>query len=140
MGITIEQLKQWDTLGIKKHLEIVDGYIASGLELDDLTIHYGVEQDRCAAILHGYRFGVGSAFEDDFDSIKKYKGIPFRWIEQYVSAYYPGLTDENPEDAWINLESYLDIYQPNWKVVLGSSKHSMFRLSKQELEDNSSNE
>lgn len=137
MGITKEQLTQIEIFGIKKHLQIVDGYIASGLELDDLTIHYGIDQESCAIILHGYNFGLGSSFHDSFDSIRKYKAFPFSWIDQYVSTYYPGLLNENVDEIEINFESFLENYQPNWRAIAGASKRKMFGLSKHEQESNS---
>lgn len=134
MSVTMEQLKQIEPLGIKKHVQIVDGYIASGLLIDDITIHYAVDQGTISTILHSYGFGLGSDFGDDFDSIKKYKGVPFHLIEQYVSTYFPGLLNESSEHADINLDSYLNIYQPNWRMISGQSKHNLFGLSEQELE------
>lgn len=136
MAIAFEQMEKIKALGLRKHVQIVDGYIATGLDLDDLTIHYGLEQKVCIDILHGYGFGLGSIYGDTYDSKKKYKSIPFRLIENYVSVNYPGLIDKDLNDEGISIEFYLDNYQPNWRGLDDCTKHSMFTLSKKEMEGN----
>ncbi len=136
MSITFEELQKLEDLDLKKHLQIVDGYIATGLELDDITIHYAVDQERIALVLHSYGFGLGSLFGDEKDARKNYKGVPFHMIEEFVSAYFPGFLTES-EDTAITLDDFLAMHYPDWKSQISKTKSSIFYLSQDEMQGKS---
>ena len=136
MSITYEEQQLIESLGIKKHVEIVDGYIATGLDLDDITIHYGVDQERIIMVLHGYGFSVGSFAGDKEDSKKSFKKLPFHLVEAYISAHFPGILTESDEKQ-TTLNIWLDQNQPDWKNHLTKTKSSMFYLSPEETHDKS---
>jgi hypothetical protein len=162
MGISFEDLNRVSRFGVKKHIEIVDGYISSGLSLDDLTIHYGVDQESIAMILHGYGFYLGPAYGDPFDSKNKYKGLPFVLVQEFVSSAFPGFqkTDNGSickgqaDDGSVcegsmdngsvckdcHLESFLDAAHPGWRMPQYKEKKSMFYLSPEELKMDPSKE
>ena len=135
MAITKEELQMIEAIGLRKHIQIIDGYIATGLDIDDITIHYAIDQASIAMILHGYGFGLGLLYGDEFDSKKKYKGVPFPLVEEFVTACFPGF--QNDEKVELNtIDHYLDLHDPNWKNHLMKYKGNMFSLSEDELQGN----
>ncbi len=150
MSITIEEREQIKNLGLKKHVHLVDGYIASGLDMDDLTIHYAVDQGRIQLVLRGYGFYPNPGSKDQFDAKGKYKSIPYQFVEEFISAFYPGIlaeeTEAKPEGITVaeavieteteqvSLENYLDINHPGWRNSQHLKRSSLFHLSDEELQ------
>jgi hypothetical protein len=141
MSITFEEFQKIEMLDLKKHIQLVDSYISSGLDIDDITIRYAVDQERVLIVLHGYGFSAGPAYGDDSDTKKKYKGIAFPYVEAYITAYYPGLitgirmdnTNSQTFDKHMAIEDFLDENFPDWRSSLSQQKSSLFGISTDEL-------
>ena len=143
MSITIEEREQIEHLGVKKHVHLVDGYIASGLDMDDLTIHYAVDQERIQLVLRGYGFYPNPRSKDQFDAKRKYKGIPYQFVEEFITAFYPGILagedaaekeiETGTETEQVTLEDFLDKNHPGWRNSQHHAKSSLFHLSDEEL-------
>lgn len=129
MSITLEECKKIESLGLKKHVQLVDGYISTGLDIDDITIHYAVDQEQILMVLHAYGFTAGPEYGDETDSKRKYKKLPFHYVEAYVSAHFPGIVTDDT-----TIEEFLDSYDPNWLSGTFRTKSSLFGLSEEELQ------
>jgi hypothetical protein len=134
LSITIEEREQIKDLGVKKHMHLVDGYIASGLDMDDLTIHYAVDQERIQLVLRGYGFYPDPWSKEQFDSRRKYKGIPYHFVEEFITAFYPGILADETETEQVTLENFLDRYHPGWRNSQHLTRSSLFHLSDEELQ------
>ncbi|QOX63260.1 hypothetical protein FRZ06_07820 [Anoxybacterium hadale] len=141
MAITSEEYKKIEMLNLDKHIQLVDGYIATGLDIDDITIHYAVDQERILIVLHSYGFSAGPVHGDETDSKKMYKGLPFQYIEAYVKEYYPGFIEEANEKHntditsvnHITIEQFLNENHPDWCSRISKTKSSLFGISTAEL-------
>lgn len=40
--------------------------------------------------------------------------LPRFLIEEYVEKFYPGIASENPQNDWINIDSYLQMFHAGW--------------------------
>ena len=40
--------------------------------------------------------------------------LPRSLIEEYVEKFYPGIASENPQNDWINIDSYLQMFHAGW--------------------------
>ncbi|MDF3002921.1 MAG: hypothetical protein K0Q48_3040 [Bacillota bacterium] len=142
MSITPEELQKIEMLDLDKHIQLVDGYIASGLDIDDITIHYAVDQERILIVLHSYGFSAGPAHGDETDSKKMYKGLPFHYIKAYIAAHYPGFIEEGNEGNKSNttsvnpitIEQFLNENDPDWRSRISKTKSSLFGISTAELD------
>lgn len=141
MSITFEEFQKIEMLDLKKHIQLVDSYISSGLDIDEITIRYGVDQERVLIVLHGYGFSAGTAYGDETDTKRNYKSIAFPYVEAYVTAHYPGLVtgigkdnaNNNFFDKHITIEDFLDMTFPDWRSSLSQQKSSLFGVSAAEL-------
>lgn len=142
MSITSKEFQKIEMLDLAKHVQIIDGYIASGLDIDDITIRYAVDQERVLIVLHSYGFSAGPAHGDGTDSQKIYKGLPFQYVKAYLTAYYPGfIVEENEEYKGssthvnhITIEQFLNEIDPDWRSRISRTKSSLFRISTAELD------
>lgn len=40
--------------------------------------------------------------------------LPRFLVEEYVEKFYPGIAAENPQNDWINIDSYLQMFHAGW--------------------------
>lgn len=40
--------------------------------------------------------------------------LPRSLIEEYVEKFYPGIASENPQNDWISIDSYLQMFHAGW--------------------------
>lgn len=116
MSAPIEKLRQTAAISKREHLAIFDHYIALGKDIETLAIKFGYDIPVICTILEGYgenlRDGAGG----------RMKHVPQVLVREYIDHFYPGIASENPENDWINLEAYLDVYHSGWRQELSRNQ------------------
>ena len=109
MSAPIAKLREAAKLPPKDHLAIFDHYVALGRDLEYIAIKFGYDIPMIITILEGYGETVCP------ESCGRLKHLSQILVKEYIERFYPGIASENPQNDWINIESYLDIYHPRWR-------------------------
>lgn len=109
MSAPIEQLRQAAKISKRDHIGIFDHYVALGRDIEYIAIKFGYDIPMIFTILEGYGETVGE------NSCGRLRHLSRLLVEEYIEQFYPGIASENPENDWINIEAYLDVYHPGWR-------------------------
>lgn len=112
MSAPLEELKKAAQIDVKDHMAIFDHYIALGREIEQIAIKFGYNVSTIVTILTGY----GEVISDK--SRGRLNKLSQHLVKEYVEHFYPGIASENPQNHWINIEAYLDVYHQGWKNVM----------------------
>lgn len=118
MSAPIEKLRNVAKLSRNEHLGIFDHYIALGRDIETIAIKFGYDIPIITTILEGY----GETICDE--SRGRLRALPQVLVKEYIDHFYPGIASENPENDWINIESYLDVKHPKWRSEIESCKNA----------------
>ncbi len=109
MSAPIEQLRKTARIPMEDHLAIFDHYVALGRDVESLAIKFGYDIPIITSILEGYGETVCEA------SRGRLRMVHQALVREYVERFYPGIASENPENDWIHIEAYLDVYHSGWR-------------------------
>lgn len=110
MSVPLERLRQVAEISVKDHLAVFDHYVALGRDVETMAIKFGYDIPMIITILQGYGENVCP------ESRGRLRGVSQILIKEYIEHFYPGIASENPQNSWINIEAYLDIYHPQWRA------------------------
>lgn len=119
MSVPLKELRQAAQISVNDHLAIFDHYVALGREVEPMAIKFGYDIPMIITILQGYGETVCE------QSRGRLRGVSQLLIKEYIEHFYPGIASENPQNDWINIEAYLDLYHPSWRqqiAVPGKAK------------------
>lgn len=109
MSAPIEELRKIAELPVRDHLGIFDHYVALGREIEKIAIKFGYDIPIIHTILEGYGETVSE------ESRGRLRQLPQILVKEYIEHFYPGIASENPQNDWITIKTYLDIYHPAWR-------------------------
>lgn len=109
MSAPIAKLREAAKLPLKDHLGIFDHYVALGHDPEYIAIKFGCDIPVIITILEGYGETVCQ------ESCGRLKHLHQILVKEYIEHFYPGIASENPQNDWINIEAYLDLYHPDWR-------------------------
>ena len=118
MSAPMEQLRQVAKISKRDHIGIFDHYIALGRDIEYIAIKFGYDIPVILTILEGY----GEKIRDS--SQGRLRHLSRLLVEEYVEHFYPGIASENPENDWIHIEAYLDVYHPGWREEAGKQERA----------------
>lgn len=118
MSTSIENLRRLSEREVKIHTALFDLYVTVGRDIEYLSIKFGISPDELINLLEGY----GEKPVEEPSGRGRLKNLSRLLVEEYVEQFYPGIASENPENDWINLESYLDIKHPGWRANIVQKK------------------
>ena len=142
MSTATENLRRIAQRDVKDHTAIFDLYVTVGREIDYLSIKFGMEPEDLLNLLEGYgekvRLTEGDAYDGEDPAVRKalsefgmaldysgkgrLEGLPRILVQEYVERFYPGIASENPQNDWINIESYLDKMHPGWQITMEAAQ------------------
>lgn len=109
MSAPLKALRQAAQISVTDHLAIFDHYVVLGRDVEPMAIKFGYDIPMIITILEGY----GETVCDQ--SRGRLKGVSQLLVKEYIEHFYPGIASENPQNDWINIEAYLDLYHPSWR-------------------------
>lgn len=104
MSAPLEKLRQAAQISAADHLAIFDHYVVLGRDIETPAIKFGCDSPMIVTILEG----CGETVCDR--SRGRLKRLPQTFVKEYVERFYPGIASENPQNDWINIEAWLDLY------------------------------
>lgn len=109
MSVPMAKLREVAKIPQKDHLGIFDHYVALGRDLEYIAIKFGYDIPVIITILEGYGETVCQ------EACGRLKHLSQLLVKEYIEHFYPGIASENPQNDWIHIEAYLDIYHPRWR-------------------------
>lgn len=117
MSAPTAELRKAAQLDIITHTAIFDLYVVLGRDPEQLAIKFGCD----IPIVHTILTGYGEAI--DGRETGRLPGLPRVLVEEYIAHFYPGIASENPQNDWITIDAYLDLYHPGWRQNGNAENH-----------------